>query len=66
MVARRRMYRPLRSTDPEQLRHSPRVSIASANIEKSASMKQEDDIVDAADQDDMDDASAPENTAHHG
>jgi nucleotide-binding universal stress UspA family protein len=54
MVARRRMYRPLRSTDPEQLRHSPRVSLASANIEKAASKKQEDDIVDAADADNVD------------
>lgn len=53
MVARRRMYRPLRQTDPEKLRHSPRVSLASANIEKTASTKQEDDVVDAADE--MDD-----------
>lgn len=47
MVARRRLHRPLRSTNPEELRHSPRVSLASANIEKQASTKQEDDIVDA-------------------
>ncbi|EJT49298.1 hypothetical protein A1Q1_01598 [Trichosporon asahii var. asahii CBS 2479] len=49
MVARRRMYRPPRRTNPEKLRHSPRVSLASANIEKTASTKQEDDIADAAD-----------------
>lgn len=48
MVARRRLRRPLRQTNPEDLRHSPRVSLASANIEKAASSKQEDDIVDAA------------------
>ncbi|TXT15981.1 hypothetical protein VHUM_00484 [Vanrija humicola] len=50
MVARRRLHRPLRSTNPEELRHSPRVSLASANIEKQASTKQEDDIVDAEDE----------------
>lgn len=49
MVARRRLRRPLRSTNPEDLRRSPRVSLASANIEKTASSKQEDDIVDATD-----------------
>lgn len=52
MVARRRLRRPLRSTNPEDLRRSPRVALASANIEKIASSKQEDDIVDATDDDD--------------
>lgn len=47
MVARRRIYRPPRRTNPEDLRHSPRVTLASANIEKAASSKQEDDIIDA-------------------
>ncbi|ORX37190.1 hypothetical protein BD324DRAFT_625124 [Kockovaella imperatae] len=50
MVARRRLYRPLRKTDPSQLRHSPRVSLASASIEKTASSKQEDEVVDLAQQ----------------
>jgi ribosomal protein S7 len=54
MVARRRMYRPLRHTSPDKLRHSPRVSLASANIEKTASKRQEDDIVDAADEEEAD------------
>ena len=49
MVARRRLARPLRKTNPADLRHSPRVSLASASIEKTASSKQEDDVVDAAD-----------------
>lgn len=57
MVARRRLRRPLRRTNPEDLRRSPRVSLASANIEKSAPKKQEDDVVDAAD-DEEDDATA--------
>lgn len=52
MVARRRLRRPLRHTNPEDLRRSPRVSLASANIEKLAPKKQEDDIVDAADDED--------------
>jgi hypothetical protein len=47
-VARRRLQRPLRKTDPANLRHSPRVSLASASIEKAASSKQEDDVVDVA------------------
>lgn len=47
MVARRRLKKPLRKTDPALLRHAPRVSLASASIEKSASKKQEDDILDA-------------------
>jgi len=47
-VARRRLQRPLRKTDPANLRHSPRVSLASASIEKAASSKQEDEIVDVA------------------
>lgn len=55
MVARRRMNRPLRRTNPEDLRHSPRVSLASANIEKTATSKQEDDIVDAADDVELED-----------
>lgn len=50
-VARRRLKRPLRRTDPATLRHAPRVSLASASIEKSASSKQEDDIIDAGDVD---------------
>ncbi|KAL7420704.1 hypothetical protein Q5752_004655 [Cryptotrichosporon argae] len=49
MVARRRLKRPLRKTNPANLRHSPRVSLAAASIEKSASSKQEDEIVDIAD-----------------
>ncbi|EIW67476.1 hypothetical protein TREMEDRAFT_69603 [Tremella mesenterica DSM 1558] len=48
MVARRRLLRPLRKTNPANLRHSPRVSLASASIEKAASSKQEDEIVDVA------------------
>ena len=47
-VARRRLQRPLRKTDPANLRHSPRVKLASASIEKAASSKQEDEIVDVA------------------
>jgi len=54
MVARRRLKRPLRKTDPALLRHAPRVSLASASIEKTASTKQEDDVIDAADVDDDD------------
>jgi hypothetical protein len=50
-VARRRLQRPLRKTNPADLRHSPRVSLASASIEKSASSKQEDDDLDVATQD---------------
>ncbi|KAK4688379.1 hypothetical protein P7C73_g1733, partial [Tremellales sp. Uapishka_1] len=46
MVARRRLQRPLRKTDPANLRHSPRVSLASASIEKTASSRQEDDVMD--------------------
>lgn len=42
------MQRPLRKTNPSDLRHSPRVSLASASIEKAASSKQEDEIVDVA------------------
>lgn len=48
MVARRRLQRPLRKTDPAELRHSPRVSLASASIEKTASSKQEDEVMDVA------------------
>jgi hypothetical protein len=40
------MQRPLRRTNPANLRHSPRVSLASASIEKTASSKQEDEVVD--------------------
>ncbi|KAH8078242.1 hypothetical protein HD553DRAFT_278198 [Filobasidium floriforme] len=47
MVARRRLKKPLRKTDPALLRHAPRVSLAGASIEKSASTKQEDEILDA-------------------
>ncbi|WVQ73351.1 hypothetical protein IAR50_002919 [Cryptococcus sp. DSM 104548] len=50
MVARRRLLRPLRKTNPANLRHSPRVSLASASIEKAASSKQEDDVVDVAEE----------------
>ncbi|ODO05070.1 hypothetical protein L198_01757 [Cryptococcus wingfieldii CBS 7118] len=50
MVARRRLLRPLRRTNPANLRHSPRVSLASASIEKAASSKQEDDVVDVAEE----------------
>ncbi|ORY22020.1 hypothetical protein BCR39DRAFT_552317 [Naematelia encephala] len=48
MVARRRLQRPLRKTNPADLRHSPRVSLASASIEKTASSKQEDEDIDVA------------------
>lgn len=47
-MARRRLQRPLRKTDPAHLRHSPRVSLASASIEKTASSKQEDEEMDVA------------------
>lgn len=50
-MARRRLKRPLRKTDPALLRHAPRVSLASASIEKTASSKQEDDVIDAEDVD---------------
>lgn len=50
MVARRRLHRPLRKTNPADLRHSPRVSLASASIEKTASSKQENEIVDVAEE----------------
>jgi hypothetical protein len=46
-VARRRLKKPLRKTDPALLRHAPRVSLAGASIEKSASRKQEDEVLDA-------------------
>lgn len=49
-VARRRLQRPLRKTNPANLRHAPRVSLASASIEKQASSKQEDDVVDLEEQ----------------
>jgi hypothetical protein len=49
MVARRRLHRPLRKTDPANLRHSPRVSLASASIEKTASSKQEDEKINVDD-----------------
>ncbi|WWC62835.1 uncharacterized protein I303_105433 [Kwoniella dejecticola CBS 10117] len=48
MVARRRLQRPMRKTNPANLRHSPRVSLASASIEKTASSRQEDEIMDVA------------------
>lgn len=51
MVARRRLKRPLRRTDPATLRHAPRTSLASASIEKQASSKQEDEVIDAEDVD---------------
>ncbi|KAJ9125745.1 hypothetical protein QFC24_002529 [Naganishia onofrii] len=51
MVARRRLKRPLRKTDPTTLRHAPRTSLASASIEKQASSKQEDEVLDAEDVD---------------
>ncbi|KAI5453078.1 hypothetical protein NCC49_006107 [Naganishia albida] len=51
MVARRRLKRPLRKTDPATLRHAPRTSLASASIEKQASTKQEDEVIDAEDVD---------------
>lgn len=51
MVARRRLKRPLRKTDPSTLRHAPRTSLASASIEKTASAKQEDEVLDAEDVD---------------
>ncbi|WWD18708.1 hypothetical protein CI109_103162 [Kwoniella shandongensis] len=50
MVARRRLLRPLRKTNPANLRHSPRVSLASASIEKAASSRQEDDVMDVAEE----------------
>lgn len=56
MVARRRLKRPLRKTDPSTLRHAPRTSLATASIEKSASSKQEDDVIDAGDVDKEEDA----------
>ncbi|WVF68855.1 hypothetical protein IAT40_003628 [Kwoniella sp. CBS 6097] len=46
MVARRRLQRPMRRTNPANLRHSPRVSLASASIEKAASSRQEDEVMD--------------------
>ena len=49
-MARRRLQRPLRKTNPADLRHSPRVGLASASIEKIASSKQEDEMVDVADE----------------
>ncbi|KAI9634783.1 uncharacterized protein MKK02DRAFT_34309 [Dioszegia hungarica] len=49
MVARRRLQRPLRRTNPADLRHAARTSLAAASIEKTASSKQEDEIVDVAD-----------------
>ncbi|WVR06567.1 hypothetical protein IAU60_003598 [Kwoniella sp. DSM 27419] len=48
MVARRRLQRPMRKTNPANLRHSPRVGLASASIEKTASSKQEDEVMDVA------------------
>lgn len=54
-VARRRLQRPLRKTDPANLRHSPRVGgLASAGIEKAASSRQEDEVVDVAQEDEVD------------
>lgn len=50
MVARRRLQRPLRKTNPANLRHAPRVGLAGASIEKTASSKQEDDVLDVAEQ----------------
>lgn len=47
-MARRRLQRPLRKTNPNNLRHSPRVSLASASIEKAASSRQEDEVMDVA------------------
>ncbi|OXH22069.1 hypothetical protein J008_06671 [Cryptococcus neoformans] len=58
MVARRRLLRPLRRTNPANLRHSPRVSLASASIEKAASSKQEDDVVDVAQEEETTDEAA--------
>lgn len=46
-MARRRLKKPLRKTDPALLRHAPRVSLAGASIEKTASKKQEDEVLDA-------------------
>ncbi|BEI97070.1 hypothetical protein CcaverHIS631_0206590 [Cutaneotrichosporon cavernicola] len=65
MVARRRLRRPLHHTNPEDLRRSPRVSLASANIEKTAPSKQEDDVLDAADDDDDNDE-PKHHDKHHG
>ncbi|WRT68026.1 uncharacterized protein IL334_005001 [Kwoniella shivajii] len=48
MVARRRLQRPMRKTNPANLRHSPRVGLASASIEKTASSRQEDEVMDVA------------------
>jgi hypothetical protein len=48
MVARRRLRRHLKRTDPSQLRHAARVSLAEAGIEKTASGK-ENEVLDAAD-----------------
>lgn len=53
MVARRRLQRPLRKTNPANLRHSPRVSLASASIEKAATSKQEDENLDVATEEDV-------------
>lgn len=57
-MARRRLLRPLRRTNPANLRHSPRVSLASASIEKAASSKQEDDVVDVAQEEETTDEAA--------
>lgn len=47
MVARRRLRRHLKRTDPSQLRQAARVSLAEAGIEKVAPGKHE--VLDAAD-----------------
>lgn len=52
-MARRRLQRPLRKTNPANLRHSPRVSLASASIEKAATSKQEDENLDVATEEDV-------------
>jgi hypothetical protein len=47
------LQRPLRKTNPANLRHSPRVSLASASIEKAATSKQEDENLDVATEEDV-------------
>lgn len=57
MVARRRLRRTLRRTDPSALRHAARVSLAEAGIEKTASGKEANEVLDAEDLEREEDAS---------
>jgi nucleotide-binding universal stress UspA family protein len=51
MIARRRLKRHLKRTDPALLRQSVRVPLAKAAIEKTTGGKEENDVIDAADVD---------------